>query len=293
MHSYTSKITMLAGKKNEIKDEIMRKHQKKILLELIEKDNQDENEDQKVKEKILYEKELRLQTLQKKRDQENFMRKKKLERVLSPSKSKPNKSMSAYKYDKRSPTFSQSNYKKNLEEHVHQKKRKLLEQMKTPLDKNITHGDYMYNRALRNHFDMEAVRMEMKVKKEKDEMMEVTFKPRINEKSRKIAGGVSPFKERTKHDLEKTRQDQIIKRAKSYIKTDEPKKSSATEFKMGQEYHGHMYLKTKKWDEERKASIELKRKNRADPELEEMRDRPFSFGKESRKMMEKVASGLT
>lgn len=286
MHGYTTKITQLASKKNGIKEEIMKKHQKKILLELMEKDMRQEKEDHKVAEKELYEKQLKLQKQQQEREDRNSVRKKKLERVLSPTKT----TRSIHSNDGKAVSFKKTDYKQKLEDKVHKNKRKLLEDMKKPVEKNATHADYMYNRALRNHFDMERVRMEMKVQKERNEMEEVTFKPAINKKSRQIAGSISPFKERVQVHIERERQSQIIKRAKSYIKNEQAAKSSKSEFKMGKEYHGHMYLKTKKWDEERREAIDSMRKNKQELELVEMRDKPVSMGRESRKILEKVLS---
>ncbi len=289
MHGYTTKITQLASKKNTIKEEIMKKHQKKILLELIEKDLREEKEERKAAEKELYEKQLRLEKLQKEREELNSVRKKKLERVLSPIKT----THSINSNEGRGISFKKTDHKSKLEDHVHRNKRKLLDNMKKPMEKNGSHADYMYNRALRNHFDMERVRMEMKLEKERSEMKDVTFKPAINNKSRQIAGSISPFKDRVEVHIERERQSQIIKRAKSYIKAEQTVKSSKSEFKMGKEYHGHMYLKTKKWHEERQQAIDSKRKHKQELELIEMRDRPISMGKESRKILERVASPHT
>ena len=64
------------------------------------------------------------------------------------------------------------------------------------------HVHYMYNRALRNYYDMEQARTEMKIEKDRMEMEDVTFQPRINEKSRKIAENTPTFMERAFRDIE-------------------------------------------------------------------------------------------
>lgn len=293
MAGYTTKITELAGQKAAIKQEIIAKHNKDIIKEFIAHDRREEQAkelEEQAKKKLEEEK---LARVQEQRNAVNKVRMEKLRRTFSPVKSKAAEAIGSLspgkKYDSKKLTFAGSNYKEELIQKREDNKYKLFRQMMdNEAEMNKNHSDYMYKRALRNHFDMETVRMEMKLRKEQMEMEEATFAPKINSKSKKLAHDHAPFIQRAYNDLERKRQEYLFTRSKSYLKPHDAE-GAKSEFKMGSEYHGHMYHKTKKWDDERRQALEDMKKGKPDTELDEVRDRPRGFSHRSKRVLDNVS----
>lgn len=297
MAGYTSKITQLVSQKNALKQEVMQKYQKKILLDLIEMDDYEEQKNMIEKHKHQEVEQRKLKEIEEKRQKVQNMRMSKLARSFTPikkkllpssaSKSPPSGKGKQHAEGITTMSFKKRNVKAEITEKVELKKKKTRETM-LRYDPNAQHSDYMYQRALKNHYGMEEVRFEMKARKEQEEIAEVTFHPKISDKSRQLAQNIPSFKERAFDKIEEGRRKAIQDRAKSYRKTDEKVLSSASEFKMGKEYHAHMYSKTMKWEEERKRAIESIREHKKGFEVAEIRERPNSMLKKSKELLQKV-----
>jgi hypothetical protein len=297
MAGYTSKITQLVIQKNALKEEVMKKYQKKILLDLIEMDDYEEQKKMIEKHKVEEAEHRKLKELEEKRQIVQNLRKSKLARSFTPVKKKPllasgSKSPStAQGRDSPEPTstmsFKKRNVKAELAEKVAQKKKNVRETM-LKYDPNAQHSDFMYQRALKNYYGMEEVRFEMKARKEQEEIASVTFHPKISEKSRQLAQNIPSFKERAFDKIEENRLKAIQERSKSYKKTDSKVLSSASEFKMGKEYHAHMYSKTMKWEAERRRALDSIREHKKGHEVAEVRDRPNSMLKKSKELLQRV-----
>ena len=304
MHGYTSKITALAAQKEALKQEIMRKYQKKILLDLMEMDDQQEQLKLLDEMHIKAKEKAKVKEIEEKRRIIQDSRLKKLARTFTPVKSKaPEATNSKIKsktpvhqqestYSRsgtKSPVanFSTKHVKEEMAKKIEEKKKKVRESLAIA-DTNQKHSDHMYKRALKNYYGMEEVRFEMKSKRDREEVASVTFHPHINDKSRKIARDIPPFKERAYDKLEADRLKAINERSKSYMKGKGITDSSASEFKMGKEYHAHMYTKTMKWEIARRTALDSKREKETQYPDEDIRDRPRVMLKKSKEILAQV-----
>lgn len=304
MHGYTTKITALAAQKQALKQEIMKKYQKRILLDLIEMDDQQEQLKMLGEMETKAKEEAKLKEIEEKRRRMQDSRLKKLARTFTPVKNKVEatknpkdktkspvpKHETPYKQSgSKSPvaTFSRKLVKDDLSKKIEEKKKKVREAMETT-EADKKHSDYMYKRALKNYYGMEEVRFEMKAKKEQEEVESVTFHPQLNDKSRKIARDIPSHKERAYDKLEADRLKAINERSKSYMRGRGVAGPSANEFKMGKEYHAHMYTKTMKWEIARQYALDSKRENENRYTDEDIRDRPRVMLKKSKEILEQV-----
>lgn len=287
MHGISMKITVLTEQKNQIKEKILKKHQVKIIKQLINLDEEDEKWKRAEERKKKEQEEKILKLKEEERKKLNEVRKRKIERAYSPAKLSPEKMERARTPHIRAPKFDVPVVREASSALVARRKTKFKQEfMKNKLKEN--HFHMMYNRTMRNFFDMEEVRIQAKYEKEVKEMENATFAPKLNEKSMKIASNFSPFMERVFDDLEQERVKMLNERSKSYTKAKTPNASSS-EFKLGnKEYQQHLYYKNMDWINDRERDLGHIREAQRDPSLEEVRAKPDALGKVSRRLAKKV-----
>jgi hypothetical protein len=296
LDKYTGQIELLVEAKGRIKAEIFERHKEAMLRGVMVKEDNESAERRKIKEeeelvvKMREDERLKkLEEAEKAKKEADERRLKKLQRSLS--KSAANKLVKYRgKIDEEDdyanvkvPSFNKVSYKETMLKDIERRKNNTKTRAMTKsFGMKANHTDKLYKRNLKTHFEMEAVRMQVRKLREEDAMSRTTFKPQLNKRSLEIAETWEPHKVRAQESLEKARLDTIKKRALSYLES--PKKHSveskenktSAAFKTKDLFCNHMYAKTMKWDEERRNLIENRRRQKEEEEYRELNKVPSS-----------------